>query len=153
MAPLDPKVDDSETLVRVIKSPFHLKGKKLKKQAFQPPRTKQDLSVIRQVMGDDFCKNKGVELLAQATNAKYQGLATGLTMDVRRLSAKVIDYPQDFMGHAHIVSFAAHSPDEPHSPEVMEKLDNYYAKMVEHFLYHPDPKPEVAGWYGPSLKR
>jgi hypothetical protein len=156
---LPTEVDDSETIVRVIKSPFHTTGSKkaLRKQAFHPPRGGKEVSVIRQMMTDDFCKNKAVEIIEEerarggSPQPAYQGLAAGSVGFVRGLDATVDDYPTDFIGHAHVSLPEAAETEEPPSPQVLAALDQYYTQMVEHFCFYKDPAPDVQNWSGPSL--
>src|SRR5262245_20993778 len=53
------EIDDAETIVRAIVAPSHYKKGKVATAAFRPPIGKSAISVMRQLMGDDFCKNKG----------------------------------------------------------------------------------------------
>lgn len=158
MGCLPSEIEGSETIVRVVKSPFHLNKTKraLTPRAFHPPRqgSGRELSVIRQLMGDDFCKNKGRDMLSGNPPARYIGLASGLVEVVRSFGAGVEDVPEDFEGHAHVVSMIAHPPaDEPHPPATMLALDDYYRNMLEHFDYQADPSPEEDGWKGRALAR
>jgi hypothetical protein len=59
---LPKEIANDETIVRAILTPWHYKNGKIKKQALKPQTGKSDLSVMRQRMGDDFCKDKAVEM-------------------------------------------------------------------------------------------
>src|SRR5262245_12619151 len=63
-APIDLPIaiDDAETIVRAIMAPSHYKKGKVATAAFRPPIGKSAISVMRQLMGDNFCKNKGADI-------------------------------------------------------------------------------------------
>ena len=69
-APLPEDVADDETIVRGILTPWHYKGGKLRRQAFQPPKGSSELSVMRLLKGSDFCKDKAVEIASANRNNK-----------------------------------------------------------------------------------
>lgn len=146
---------DNETIVRVIKSPYHLHKKRkseITKRAFQPSRNGSNIiSVIRQVMGDDFCKNKGVEISSGA----YFGMAAALVGHTRQVGAAVVDAREDFLGHAHIEHPYPHLKPvdgEPVNARQLELLDDYYKRLLSVFTYHPDEEREMDGWHGPGLR-
>ena len=110
-------------------------------------------------MGDDYCKDKGVEVMGDGAGV-YFGLAAGIVQFVRGQKGDVVDKPEvGFEGHAHVVNPHPHAPqaalgDEEAVPaETLDELDRYYAALLNHFTYHVDPAPESAGWSGPPLER
>lgn len=147
------EIGDEEFLVRVIKSPYHVNrsGTALKKSAFFPPAGSRELSVIRQEMGDDFCKDKGVEIVSHEDTAAYVGLAAGRCGLVRGPSCEVVDYRKDFLGHAHLVFEAARARDEPLPADVTARLNNVFDALVTIFNFHIDKAPTTSGWPGPPL--
>lgn len=148
---LSAEIADGESIVRAVKSPFHLKSKtKLKRQAFHPPSGKNVISVMRQLMGDDFCKDKGV-IVAQGPNAKYVGLAAGRADLIRAAGVELVDFPADFPGHAHIEYPFFREPGEATNSRDAEKQNEIYDKLLSVMVYYPDPAPESPGWSGPPL--
>lgn len=158
MAQLPVEVRDTETVVRVIKSPYHFRNHKTKtrlsKAAFQPRKGKREISVIRQILGDDFCKDKSVAIASKDPNSEYEGLAPALVRAIRAANGDVIDAREDYCGHAHLISPEERPRDDgdPPDPQVMEKLDEFYNAMIELFAWYADPSPESPGWTGPPLR-
>jgi hypothetical protein len=107
---------------------------------------------MRQLIGDQRCRKNA---LAIAGN-NYKGLAVG-TLEQTMLSGarEVVDSPEgNFPGHADVISIAPNPLDEdPHPPEVMKQLVDYYDAMVKHFTYFEDPDRKADRWTGPSLAR
>ena len=106
-------------------------------------------------MGDDYCKDKGVDIMKDEHGANYLGLASGLVRFIREKGGDVVDKPKEFEGHAHVVNLHAHvaPTDEAVPAEQLEALDAYYEALVGHFDYHPDPAPGSEGWSGAALRR
>lgn len=105
--PID--VEPDEKIVRAI-GDQHLKNGRLKYQAFMPPSNNTNISVIRQLMGDDFCKDKAVSILKH----RYRGLAVMITKDATALGLKVVDDRNDFYGHA-LIDYGS-PPPPPNDP-------------------------------------
>ena len=78
-------IDDSETIVRAIVAPAHHNKGKIATAVFRPRRGETSLSVMRQLMGDDFCKAKGVEIGEASPSQHYVGLLT--------IKAAAMDHP------------------------------------------------------------
>src|SRR5437899_8335550 len=84
-------IEDGETIVRAIVSPAHYRNGKLATAAFRPPPGKSALSVMRQLMGDDFCKAKGVEIGNGSPGQKYVGLLAIKAASIREAGSSVTD--------------------------------------------------------------
>ena len=141
-------VSDDENLVRAIKTQYHYKKGKLKWQAFKPQIDFSAISVIRQLTGDDFCKNKSVEI----AKADYIGLAVLLTAKVRNSGSKVYDYRSDFLGHAHIDhEILKPQEDRANDAKNSEALMQRCKKLLEDCCFHIDPNPKESGWSGEPL--
>lgn len=148
---LPDEVDASETIVRVIKTPFHLtkKGDRIRPAAFQPVPDTNELSVIRQRLGDDYCKKMAVEI---SKPGEYMGLASGLVQVVRDAGAEVVNKQEEFKGHAHIETPFVKTREPLDGPE-LQAQDRYLDAVMNHFIYQRDPAPHEAGWQGDSLRR
>ncbi len=144
-------VNDTESLVRTIKTPYHFKKNgEVKWQAFKPQVNNSAISVIRQLMGDDFCKNKSLEI---AKNA-YIGLAVLLSIKVRQCGSKVYDDRREFLGHAHIDhEICLPQEDRADLSENSAALQQRCIKLLEDCIFHEDPKPKESGWFGTPLQR
>ena len=153
---LPKEIADDETIVRGILTPWHYKRGKLKKQAFKPPAGSSELSVIRLLMGPDFCKNKATEIAAANTNNKYSGLLAIRADAIRNTGSTVKDSrdPPNFLGHADIDhGFKVPGKDEPPAtPEDLQRLDDRLDELLKHANYHDDPEPLVPGWKGSAIK-
>jgi hypothetical protein len=146
--PLD--ITDEEKIVRVIKSPHHIKTDKktLRPAAFRSQAGTDEVSVIRQAyMGSDFCKAKGKEI---ATNS-YVGLAAISAFDVRATGSSLHDSRVEFYGHAHISHGVIVQPDEPQNSNLNLVLTERCRALCKAAVYHPDPKPNVQTWTGGPL--
>jgi hypothetical protein len=147
-------IHDAETLIRTTKAGFHLNNaqNRLKHQAFRPPPGHGVVSVIRQLMGDDFCKNKSVEI-CQGTPGEYAGLTALTAAEIRRAASLVIDHPADFVGHAHIDHQLPPIPkDQPPPEDLLPQYDERCKKLAAVATFYKDPAPGTLGWAGPPLK-
>lgn len=145
---LPPEVDDEEYVVRAIKTPYHYNVKKgcLRPAAFRPRVGNRVISVIRGMMGPDFCKNKGM-----AADG-YQGLGVLQSGAVRASGSEVLDAPRDFVGHAHIDhGFPCPPQDEPAKASENEQMIERCKALVGICRFFLDPVPGSQDWKGPSL--
>ena len=148
---LSSTVDDSETIVRALKTPYHFdtKKKKLKPAAFRPPIGESVISVMRQLIGDEECKNHAVTIGKE----NYVGLAALTAKSIRQCDSKVLDAPDEYYGHAHIDhEFPAPNANEPASAIENERAVARYKSLADVSKCHVDLKPEDSGWFGESLK-
>lgn len=152
MCSLPEDIPDDEKVVRVINS-MHLKKGHLKYNAFKPPVNKTVVSVIRQPMGDDFCKDKAVEI-TEPLDVDYVGLAAIAAVDVRNCGSDAVDAREDYCGHAHIDhGFPTEPaiPHEPGSPEHNERMRKRCKCIKDKCQYQKDPAPGIPGWQGNPL--
>ena len=148
MRELPPDIDDAERIVRAVKTPYHVKKGKLKPAAFRPQPGQSIISVMRQLMGDDFCKDKAVEI----AKASYVGLAVLAAYAIRAAGSEVHDAPNDFIGHAHIDhGFSSPLENEPPSPQETERMNTRYRSLADASTLHIDHSPTAPGWTGPPL--
>lgn len=144
---LSSTVDDSETIIRALKTPYHFdaKKKKLKPAAFRPPAGKSVISVMRQLIGDDACKDHAVRIGA----SDYVGLAALSSAGIRRIGSEVLDAPAEYFGHAHIDhQLPPPIANEPASAEANAR----YKALADASKCHVDEKPHLTGWFGAALK-
>jgi hypothetical protein len=144
------EVDDAETIVRAIKTPHHINKRKgtLRPAAFLPRGGESRISVMRQLMGDDFCKSKGVEICG----SEYMGLAVISAGTIRTIGSSVVDAREEWLGHAHVdhglTNLRKPELNEPHDPELTERCK----QLAEASVFHVDQAPAEPGWAGPPLK-
>jgi hypothetical protein len=149
---IEPSLDinDFEKIIRSIKTPYYWNPKKkvLKPAAFRPKAGLSVVSVIRHIMGDDFCKNKSVEIAKDS----YIGLAVITARQIRILGSEVVDYREDFLGHAHVDhGFPALPPDEPQGSIENEKMQLRCKALADASTFFLDPDPKQFGWTGTPL--
>ena len=140
---LTPHIDNEECLVRIIKIPSHWdrKRKRLKTAAFKPKPGRSAISVIRQRMGDDFCKSKAMSA------PQYFGLGVLRAAEVRRAECDLFDRPEDYVGHAEIeFGFVNPIADTPESLEVVERLNDICRDLVKVTQVFEDSRPTEPGW-------
>ncbi|CAK0770247.1 conserved hypothetical protein [Gammaproteobacteria bacterium] len=149
MRELPIEIDDAEKIVRAIKTPYHVNRQgNLKPSAFRPPPGKTVISVVRQMMGNDFCKNKAVEICGDA----YLGLAVITASTIWAIGSQVYDERGDFIGHAHIDhGFPSPSSHEPQCAVENERMHTRCKKFADASVFHLDQSPTVPGWSGPQL--
>jgi len=146
-------IDDDETIVRAILTPWHINKKgDVKWQALKPQAEKSDLSVMRQRMGDGFCKDKAVDIGNGVPKNEYHGLLTVRADSIRKHNAQVTDSRDQFLGHAdldyQIVVPANDPPLEGDYKTLVDRIRSLLALTV----FHRDPAPNAAGWSGPALR-
>jgi hypothetical protein len=99
-------------------------------------------------MGDDFCKNKSVEV----ASPEYQGLHVLVAAAVRGTGAQVEDHRPDFCGHAHIdVGITVPPKGVPFLAERSELLQKRCEAILAAGTYRPDPDIASPGWSGTPL--
>jgi hypothetical protein len=154
-APIDLPVaiDDAETIVRAIVAPSHYRNGKVATAAFRPPVGRSAISVMRQLMGDNFCKDKAVEIAKASPRQTYVGLLTITAASIREKGSYVIDSRDEWLGHAHLDhGFPSAPANEPGSAEEFERMTARCQALRDASLFHVDEIPEVPGWGGPALK-
>ena len=158
-APIDLPVviDDAETIVHAIVAPAHINKKgKVAAAAFRPPYGKSAISVMRQLMGDDFCKNKAVEIGKASPNQTYVGLLTIKAAAIREAGSNVTDSRDEWLGHADLdhgfQSSPEQKPGEPGPAVEFARMTERCQALKKASRFHKDENPDVAGWSGPPLK-
>lgn len=148
---LPPHIADEEKIVRAVKTPHHVKNGKLKPAAYRPTVGETELSCMRQLIGDDVCKNKAVEICGGSENG-YVGLSAVEARAVRAVGSEVIDKPEDFPGHAHMVHpFPAPSANNPAQAKENEAAVMHYRAIANAAMFYEDPNPDALGWLGPPM--
>lgn len=142
------ELTDDECVVRAIKTPYHVKDGKPYWRALKPSAGKSIISIIRQCMGDNFCKDKSKSIDPKS----YLGLLATRAVSYRSKECLVFDHRKDFCGHAH-VDHQIVMPDKgvPLAPAVSEALKIRCEEILKASQWHQDPSPEVAGWGGTAL--
>jgi hypothetical protein len=157
-APIDLPVviDDAETIVRAVVSPAHYKKGKVKTAAFRPQYGKSSISVMRQLMGDDFCKDKAVEIGKASPNQTYVGLLTIKAAAIREAGSSVTDSREEWPGHADLdhgfPSVREQEPGEPEPAAEFARMTERCQALRDASLFHEDENPDVTGWAGSPLK-
>lgn len=141
-------VPGDEKFVRAIKTPVHINAKGAPRSAaFRPVPGYSVVSVIRHLMGDNFCKDKSVHI----ANAQYVGMLVGRAGLVRDSGWQLEDYREDYCGHAHIDVGYTPEKNVPLDAEVNERFLEICGAILKETKYHVDPSPTVPGWSGPPL--
>ncbi len=136
---------DNENIVRLIKTPYHVNGDKLKHQAFRSQKGIDDVSVVRHShMGSNFCKSKAKEIMGEG----YIGLAVVTAGNIRSSGSKVIDTRDEYCGHASILHGVTIPVNEPPSAEDNELITERCRQIVSHTKYYQDPEPANDTWTG-----
>lgn len=147
--PID--IHASETIVRATKTPHHVNANKtrLRPAAFRPKVGSAVVSVMRQPMGDDFCKDKAVHICGAA----YLGLSVITASEIRSAGALITDDRDEWLGHAHIDhQLPPVQKDEPLPAEQKQRLDDRCKALADACVLHTDPAPSVPGWSGSPLQ-
>lgn len=156
-------IDDYETIVRVLNSFECNHKKKPTYRAFLPRHDRKkegSTSSIRQLMGDDFCKDKGVEI-----NGGYEAWSNGrrplfvgflaiLAIDIKRSDCGVEDTRDIFLGHSDITfGLPDPLPQEPLSASETDALLQRCKALLGFAVLRLDPSPSRPGWSAPTLAR
>jgi hypothetical protein len=143
------EIEDSEKLVRTIKTPWHLNKRGVPRPAsLRPGPEVSAVSVIRHLMGDDFCKDQSVRIAGPS----YIGLLVLSSGGVRATGTTAYDHRADFCGHAHIDhGMTMPARGVPLPPEVEERLQERCEAILKCGSYHLDPLPQEPGWKGHAL--
>jgi len=142
---LPTEVVDDENIVRLIRTPAHIKNDKLRPGAFRSQAGSDDVSVIRQThMGTNFCKSKAKEIMGHF----YIGLAVVLAGNIRTTGSNVIDSRDEFCGHASILHGVTLPKDEPPDAALNEFITERCREIIKHTTYLPDPDIADDEWTG-----
>lgn len=134
-----------EKIVRLIRTPAHIKNDKLKPAAFRSQAGTDDVSVIRHShMGTNFCKSKAKQIMGES----YIGLAVVTAGKIRSTNSKVIDTRDEFCGHASILHGVILPANDPPSAEDNEFITERCRKIVSCVTYYQDPEPANDKWTG-----
>lgn len=146
-------VADDETIVRAIMTPKHLKRGGVRWQALKPPRESSDVSVMRQIAGDCYCKTRGAHIGSRAEpKDTYDGLLVVCATNIRTNGAEIRDSREVWIGHADLDYHVVVPLDDPPEEGDYKVLLDRIKAILKTSLYHRDPAPKVAGWSGPPLK-
>lgn len=147
IANLRKEIDPNEVLIRSLSSDVVKKGRP-HWRVFRPPVGEPMTSVMRALMGGDFCKNKSKEIARD----RYIGMAAITVSQVLDTDAKVHDAQNEYPGHAHIDHIDPPVlANDPSEPDQNIKLNNRCKTLAGLARVYLDPAPEVAGWQGPEL--
>ena len=158
-SPLHEVISTEEDVIRCILIPFHVKkkggGYKLVPAAFDPPRGRNDISVLRPlIVGVNFCKAYAKTKLATSGNStspskKYVGLAWLSLTAIEGCGATCIVTPAEGVpegGHADILlpplqdgELVRDTPAEAFDP--MKRASKCLVQIAQ-FLEDPDPDEE-----------
>ena len=148
---LPAEIQNSETIVRAILFPAHIKDGKLKSAAFKSPSGKDEVSIVRHThMGTDFCKRRATGLSSK--RVQYVGLAVVTAAQIRDADAQVTDSRNVYCGHGDI-SYGIVAPprDEPSSSATNLLLNERARKIASSARYYKDPLPNSSTWTGSPL--
>ena len=138
-------VNDDEFIVRLIRTPCHLKKNKLKAGAFRSQAGEDDVSVVRHThMGTYFCKSKAKEIMG----VNYVGLAIVGVLDVRSTGSAVADTREEYCGHASIMHGVVLEREEPPESELNEFITERCRNILRFTTYYEDPEPHLDKWTG-----
>jgi hypothetical protein len=137
--PIPPTVGDAEPLIRIVFSPYHVEMKegqvsKIKKEAFYPPKSSNEISVIR--LGYTtlaFCQARGRAM--SRPGGSFVGFAQTMTVQVRQQpNTEVVASPLDAQDFP-LPNFAEIFTDTPGTPS--------HADIVYDFRpTHEEPLPQ-----------
>lgn len=142
------EIESDEKVVRAIGSHHLKRDGSLKYQAFMPPSDDTTVSVIRQLMGNDFCKDKAVCIL----DNRYRGLAVVPAGTVRALGLDVLDDRVEYYGHANIdYGSPPPPPNDPLCATERQIAVAKYCQIANASRYVEDSKPASKGWHDNPL--
>lgn len=137
-----------ETLVRVLRTPQHIRKDGLHASAFRPQKGHSKVSIVRwhlrEQPGEKF-KSRCVTIGNSGKNT-YCGLGVFKAQACLDAGIELEDAPEDYAGHAHIVFPFAAAPEEPLQGEEFKILTEMANKLARSATFVPDPAPESPHW-------
>jgi hypothetical protein len=104
-------------------------------------------------MGDDFCKDKAVEIARRSPNQTYVGLLTIKAAAIRETGSDVRDSRSEFLGHADLDhGFPSAPANEPGSAEAFARMTERCQALKKASIFREDERPGLSGWAGKTLK-
>ncbi|RYH16881.1 MAG: hypothetical protein EON54_28085 [Alcaligenaceae bacterium] len=146
------EIENVEKIVRAVKTPYYFhrtrKNELIAKALFPPPEA-SEVSVVRHIMGDDYCAERSRET---GSAGEYAGMLVLVTGDVRQVGSDVYDYRADYCGHAHINhGIKMPAPGETMSPQDRDALNERCKAILKLGAFHTDPAATGQGWQGSPL--
>jgi hypothetical protein len=148
------EISDSETIVRVVKHGYHTnQNGKLTWHVFKPKAGENEVSVIRQLLGNDNCKSAGVRICSNENPSKYIGFAAILAKSIRDAGSEVVDSRDEFLGHADLRhNIAPLQDDEPSDGDATRKIRDRCKKLFESTKFTKDTEVDNPKWVASDLK-
>ncbi|MFT8233504.1 hypothetical protein ACLNBI_18370 [Pseudomonas guariconensis] len=146
-AKLPAEICSKEILIRALSSDVVKKGK-VHWRAFRPPVGNPLTSVMRAMIGLDFCKDKSKSIFTD----RYVGMAAVTVSEVLDTEAKVDDAQDEYPGHAHINHIDPPVlANDPNDPTANLKLNNRCKTLADKARVYIDSSPEQEGWKGQNI--
>ncbi len=153
------EISNDEIIVRALLTPRHVKNGAARRQALKPRAIETAVSVIRQLMGTDFCKKKAQELAANIGPGMnppntYWGLLTLKAAEIRQAGAEVTDSREEYLGHADLDHcLPAVTQDDPVATAAQQKaLHDRIDALLAVSKTQQDPSPLTEGWSAEPLE-
>lgn len=145
-------VDDAETTVRAIFSPYHLKKDKLQPQAFSSPPGSDEVSVSRRWyvyvwLAKAYAK-RWVQSLHSSPPKAYRGFAIVEVSKVREIGSNIVDSRIEYLGHADITHGVIQEKGVALQPHIRKKLDERLRQLSSHARFVEDVSPN--SWRPPG---
>lgn len=145
-------IEDAETIVRAVVAPAHYKNGKLATAVFRPPAGKSSISVMRQRMGDNYCKKKGVEIGSASPGQQYVGLLTIRAGAIRNAGSFVSDSRDEWLGHADLDHGFVSVPNDPLRADEFARMTERCQALKKSSTFYADPDTASVAWSGPPLR-
>jgi len=170
---IEEQIESSETIVRFVYSPFHVKKDKLKREAFQPAKMRKDVSVQRlRYCDESTCRRIGMTQQRHSEPIKiWMGMAGFkasliITKTQNSEPIQLIASPMDDAGNYHpkgTIVFADDSGLPAHAdifynyvPTEGEPLPieikQYAQYLAEQAHFFRDPNPLAGKWEGKPIE-
>jgi hypothetical protein len=167
------QIGDLEPIVRFVYSPFHVKKGKLKREAFQPPKQRKDVSVQRlQYSNETSCRNIGIgQQRLEEPSKLWMGMAAFKALVILAKSRngepiQLVASPMDNNGNYLPIERGVFSDDaglpahadilyeyETVEGEPLPTIVKQYAQYIcEQSHFFADPNPTSTQWEGNLIK-
>ena len=103
-------------------------------------------------MGDDFCKDKGVEIGKKSSNQTYVELLTIKAAAIKAAGSSVVDSRDIWLGHADLDHGIKSVPNDPLNSADFARMTERCQALKKSSTFHPDNDIARGGWPGPPLK-
>jgi hypothetical protein len=142
------EIDDSEAIVRVLRTPHHYKKGRMMPAALRPQRNTDLISVMRWSyrLRPQSVLKKQCQTIGNSGENTYCGVAALIAQCCRNSGTELVDAREEYDGHAHIVFPFVVLPNEPQEGEAFVLQNQITMKLMSCAEPILDVLPDDPDW-------